>query len=522
MGGASSAAASDSSSGSSLTTSGYLPVEYHPSAGTGGGYGGASAQPYEPLSTRNIVKPFQYMFTTLKERADNLEGRLDEMAVAMVAAYNLGELVAPVGTVANHPIVCIGRIVVASETGEGKINRTSVLLEGSRDDATATGTFGRIALDLSEMPGFSLFPGQVVAVKGICNRSDRMVVQAIYHGLPPPPAALPVHNARALCDSAFATGSGPLRVWVACGPFCIGADLEWSPLTDLLAEAQDPDAPPPDVIILMGPFLDADHPRVKSGDLMIQTDDGQVHCLTPQEVWEGKVAPLIEDALATKALAHTHLVIQSAWTDFNGHPIIPGWPLLDADTECFENESVRKRVTVVSNPATFTIGGLTFASTSTDIIHTLNRDEVTVSKPTVPGGGRKVDKLARLAQHMLEQRSFLPMFPLPSSETEGSLPLELNQLWHLGLPVCPDILIAPSKLKVFSKPVGPTLMINPGNLCRGNIGGTYARLTVFPQTAESIRTVKPGPVDEVDPSTPGMEYALADVPLRTRVEILRI
>lgn len=222
-------------------------------------------------------------------------------------------------------------------------------------------------------------------------------------------------------------------------------------------------------------------------------------------------------------------------------------------------------MTVVSNPATFTVGGVIFGSTSTDVLYTMNRDETTSLKPTVPGGGPKMEKVVRLAQHVLEQRSFLPMFPAPASEAEPGVPVEMNQLWHLGLPVAPDVLVLPSRLKAFVKHVGPTLMVNPGNLTRGTIGGTYAKLAIFPQTAASMRTgesssgtavvggsafacgqhptlsiillacllacllarlrsraVKLTAADEAEDATAAEEFVLADVPDRTRAEIVRI
>lgn len=49
----------------------------------------------------------------------------------------------------------VGR--VACEAAEGRINKASVLLEGSRRDS---GGF-RVKLDLGELPAFALFPGQV-------------------------------------------------------------------------------------------------------------------------------------------------------------------------------------------------------------------------------------------------------------------------------------------------------------------------------------------------------------------------
>ncbi len=56
-------------------------------------------------------------------------------------------------------IVYIGRVVV---DGEGKINPTSVLLEGNTQGPLAAATpTARVLLDLRDVPSFSLFPGQV-------------------------------------------------------------------------------------------------------------------------------------------------------------------------------------------------------------------------------------------------------------------------------------------------------------------------------------------------------------------------
>jgi len=149
-------------------------------------------------------------------------------------------------------------------------------------------------------------------------------------------------------------------------------------------------------------------------------------------------------------------------------------------------------VHVVPNPATFSVGDLVVSATSTDPLFNLNRDETTRMAPTVPGGGPRVEKLPRLAQHLIEQRCMFPQFPAPPaalgkplpsdpstfSVADAAVPLELSQMWSLGLPCSPDVLLVPSKLTPFVRGVGSTLAINPGHLCRGNVGGTYARITV--------------------------------------------
>lgn len=163
----------------------------------------------------------------------------------MVAKYRLAEEMVPVGTRSDTPVVYVGRVCVATEAGDGKINATSVLLEGIMADGGK-----RVALDLSELGGFSLFPGQVIAVRGINAVGYRMVVQALYHGIAAPPPVMRACNARAVAQAAMKAGGGPLRVWTAVGPYCCHSDLTFQPLRDLLTEATAA-ATPPDVLVLV-------------------------------------------------------------------------------------------------------------------------------------------------------------------------------------------------------------------------------------------------------------------------------
>ena len=284
--------------------------------------------PPAPLVHWNIDKPFTYGFTGPKEKAATLDDRLEFMAEVLIGAYDgLGELQTPLGTVSQAPLVYIGRVATASDgaSADARINASSVLLEGGAEEAALSGV-SRVLLDISELPAFSLFPGQVVAARGVNARGDRMVVQALYHGAAAPPAALPERNVRALAAAAAARGSGPLRVWAAAGPFCLHHELDYTPLKDLFAEVACA-TPPPDVLILQGPFVEADHPRVRGGDLRFD-DNGVEHCLTPQSLWTDYVVDkLFRDFLDDPRVENLHLVLQPAWNDAICHPLFPQWPL---------------------------------------------------------------------------------------------------------------------------------------------------------------------------------------------------
>ena len=201
---------------------------------------------------------YQYMFTTLEARAEALEERLAEVGDAIVAANSLETLLEPVGTVSQSPLVYVGRVVV---DGEGKINPTSVLLEGSAADPIPGGiasrnphmSVGRILLDLREVPSFSLFPGQIVAARGMNTTGEKMVVQALYTAAAPPPPVSPVENVHALADvaSSGAEKGGPLRMVVAAGPFTLMADIKFAPLADMLASFMSGKEAAPDVLVLV-------------------------------------------------------------------------------------------------------------------------------------------------------------------------------------------------------------------------------------------------------------------------------
>ena len=84
--------------------------------------------------------------------------------------------------------------------------------------------------------------------------------------------------------------------------------------------------------------------------------------------------------------------------------------------------------------------GLTLGITATDILFHLGKEEISFPP-------RSGDRLRRLASHLLQQRSFYPLYP-PNDEIN----LDMEQLENMaGLEVKPDVLILPSDLLHFFK-----------------------------------------------------------------------
>jgi hypothetical protein len=236
--------------------------------------GGASTQPTmqqqrgflppQPLRDRNAYLPYRWMFSPLHERSAALRDRLEEMVTAL-------------GSAAPLPLesMTVGRICAEAEAS--KLSNASVSLELARGSGGGGG--GIMRLDLREVPRFAVFPGQVVGVQGASTAADRLAVSDLATSAAAPYARMPIANAVALAK--VRGKGGPTRVWVAAGPFTDPKDFQFEPLHNFLAEAIAAE-PPPNVIVLQGPFVDMDHPMVKSTAPV--DDKGEQS--TYMEVWE--------------------------------------------------------------------------------------------------------------------------------------------------------------------------------------------------------------------------------------------
>jgi DNA polymerase alpha subunit B len=159
-----------------------------------------------------------------------------------------------------------------------------------------------------------------------------------------------------------------------------------------------------------------------------------------------------------------------------------------------------RRVHCVSNPCTFKINELVVGVTSTDILFHTSLDETNAN---LESGAR----LGRISQHMLQQRSYYPLFP----PADGAN-LDLKRMDKWKIPCQPDLLIIPSKLNTFARNVlDKTVVVNPGHLTRATTGGTYAMMEIHPLAREVLEGAGGQDVK--------LQHGLSD---RIRIEIKRI
>lgn len=358
----------------------------------------------------NITQPYRFMFTSLDERALALERHLLHLQKKMCSAFNIPEdNLQPVGTPSQDFVWCCGRI--CCDNAEGRINKESVVLEGSRKDSGGR----RVTLDFKELTtAFSIFPGQIVLVEGINSSGRTMVVKRLIDGVDP------VHRIKSGEISSSLKRNENLHVMVASGPFTTTENLEYEPLKDFLGLAL---SKKPDVIILCGPFVDIANPILNNGNFSIE-EEGTSYSASFELVFVRKV---IHECIASfyaseeEETLHTQIILIPSLQDAHHEFVFPQPPFGDrnvlaptfvvGDIEISKSLSKDKgkKVHFLSNPCMFSVNGVVFGASTNDALFALSSDEASQQL----GGNR----LPFLASHLIRQNSFCPQFPIPTSVT---------------------------------------------------------------------------------------------------------
>jgi DNA polymerase alpha subunit B len=395
----------------------------------------------------------------LSEASEILDDRIDDVA-GWVQDYH-GLDAAEFGSAARQsttPVVAVGRI--ASDSPEGRLNAPSLVLETSR----RAGGGNRVALDVSRV-GASLFPGQVVALRGINTSGDSFAVDHVYEipllpNAASAPSAIAAHRQRMRGDPDAMDSDAdpaPLDVLFAAGPYTADDNLEFEPLHALCARAAEVHA---DALVLAGPFIDAEHPLIASGDFDLPDDlpiDPDTATMTTVFKY------LVSDPLNRLAAANpsmTILLVPSVRDVVDKHV---AWP---QDALSRKDLGLPRCARLLSNPMTLSLNDAVLGISSQDVLGELRGEELVVGRPS------DTVLLSRLCRHVLEQRHYFPLFPptdrarLPRTGTEDGVPpgamldvsyLKLGEIVNLR----PDIVIVPSFLPPFAKvgilPSTPTL-----------------------------------------------------------------
>lgn len=370
---------------------------------------------------------YKYMFQRLRDVRNVLTEKIEELGESLRTHFSIEEF-SPVSLPAQDSITVLGQICCDSN---GKLNAQSVLLEAGPEQGGQ-----QVPVDLSVLKEYSLFPGQVVVMEGTNTTGRKLVASKLYEAVP-----LPFYSS----NMKMETDEEPLNVLVACGPYTPSDSLTFDPLLDLIhVIVRDR----PDVCLLLGPFVDSRHEQIEKGQVT--------------ETFETIFSRCIESIVDGTRSVGCQLVFVPSQRDINHHFIYPQPPFTLPQL----SKDQAQRVTLVPDPCTLLINGVTFGLTSTDILFHMGAEEISC--------GTGSDRFSRILKHMLTQRSYYPMYP-PAEEVN----VDYEKFQSFGqMPLTPDVLIVPSEMRYFVKDVVGCVCVNPGRLTKGQVGGTYGRLLI--------------------------------------------
>ncbi|KAF2797537.1 DNA polymeras-like protein alpha/primase associated subunit [Melanomma pulvis-pyrius CBS 109.77] len=463
------------------------------------------------LKANTDMSKFSYktMAMKLSEASEVLDDRVDEFR--QLIQEHLGLEDSDFGNPSYQSpseIIVVGRI--ASDSSEGKLNTASLVLEGSR----RWGSGRRVPLKLDGLTSYNFFPGQIVALRGTNATGDFFTVsESISLPLLAPAASKPeefdVYNSRYLdTPESDPSNARPLTILIASGPYTTDQNLDFAPLHTLLDNAASSYA---DAVVLVGPFLDAEHPLIRAGDFDIPPHMTNPDQATMTDLFRHYISSALQ-SLAQRVPTCNIILVPSLRDAHHRHGAFPQDKYVKKELGL---GAAGKMVQCVTNPMTLSMNEFMLAMSSLDVLDMLRREEL------VHGNARAVNIYERGARNVIEQRSFLPLFPptaretLPnvapveakpfksvksekSTATDGEeavadddqapspfLPLGTmldTSFLKLGeiLNVRPDVLITPSVLQGCIKVVESVLVINPGTLSKRRAAGTYARMVIQP------------------------------------------
>lgn len=381
------------------------------------------------------------MAMRLTEASEVLDDRIDEFTTVFQDEYGSDVTFGSAATQSTSEIIAVGRIT--SDSLEGKLNTASLMLETSR----RTGAGLRVPLNVDSLPSVNFFPGQIVALRGINASGEYFSVKEVL----PVPLLPPAASSPVTIESLNERLSGvditlPLNTLVASGPYTADDNLDFEPLQELCKKAAEEYV---DAMVLMGPFLDVEHPLLASGDFdlpdMPGIDPDTANLTT---LFRHLIArPLQQLCSAVPSIA---IILLPSVRDLISKHV--SWP---QERPPKKELGLPKQVRMVSNPVTISLNEVVVGLCSHDIFYELRKEEALGGRQ--PGG----DLLTRLPKYLVEQRHFCPIFPptardsLPKANSDSQPLGAMIDLSYLKLgewwKVRPDVLITPSMLPPFVK-----------------------------------------------------------------------
>ncbi|XP_051122291.1 uncharacterized protein LOC127245449 [Andrographis paniculata] len=398
----------------------------------------------------------RFMYDRIEDKFNFLEGRIKNIAAAYVSSGLYEEPVDP-SVACQKSIFAVGMICCEEE---GRLKEKPVLLQSSVEHSGGQ----RVRLDLQKLSQFSIFPGQVVGVEGHNPSGHCLIASKIINFIPWSVPSSDENPAKRQTMDHSLKLSRPLQdkselsLIVAAGPFSTSDNLLFEPLTELIAYARRKQ---PQLLVLLGPFIDSDHPELRKGTVN-QTFD---------EIFRLEILGKLQDYVEYMGPTVRVILIPSI-KDAN-HDFVFPQPAFDIHPADYNHQ-----IHSISNPGTFCGNEVKVACCTVDVLKQLSAEEISRN----PQGGSK-QRLTNLAKHVLNQHSFYPLYP-PAEDVPLDFSLGKEALHITSVP---DVLVLPSDLANFVKVLSigeendgeeqlKCICVNPGRLARGEGGGFFVEI----------------------------------------------
>ena len=396
------------------------------------------AEPRVTVIANSDISKFKYrpLAVHLSEASEILDDRIDEFTITVQKHHQLDEgLFGNAASKSTNEIVAVGRI--ACDTPDAKINAASMVLEASR----RMGAGLRVPLKFESKITAEFFPGQIVALRGTNTTGDYFTVSEVLDMPLQAPSAFPASSVNTVNERL---GDSPLNLMISAGPYTADDNLDFEPLKELCTKASESSA---DALILVGPFLDIEHPLLATGDFELPDGaDIEPDVATLTDVFRVLVGGPIRQ-LSQENPSITILIVPSTRDAVNKHV---SWPQAAFDRKGLGLPGA-KRAMCVPNPVTLTINDFVIGISAQDVLWDLRKEEANVGTP------KEGNLLTRLSQHVIHQGHFYPLFPpsnratLPKPGYEAGMatgtPMDIAYLKLGEFPnVRPDLLVLPSAL----------------------------------------------------------------------------
>ncbi|VAI79658.1 unnamed protein product [Triticum turgidum subsp. durum] len=396
----------------------------------------------------------RFMYDRMEDRFNYLEDRIGRSA-RLFSATGLCGQPADATLASEENMFAVGMVIC---DGEGRLNEKSILLQGR---LTKGSTFSsvehsrgqRVRLDLKDINQFSLFPGQVVGIEGHNPSGHCFVASKLTDSIPiSVDDQLPCAKKQAVDHEGHQNSNTLSRVLssvIAAGPFTTTDNLLFEPLQELLSYACRKQ---PQLLILMGPFIDSDHPEIKKG-----TSDQSFH-----DIFHFEILRKLQDF--TQYLGHNVRVILVPSVRDAHHDAVFPQPAFDLHL----SEDITQQITCLSNPSLFSSNeaqNYRHVRTKLPLTNLLVSDTIWLL----------------YSRHLETAERYYPLYP-----PAAGVPMDFSLAKEaLEIPSAPDVLLLPSDLAPSVKVLSVNedteehkrfICVNPGRLSKGIGGGTFVEL----------------------------------------------